>query len=192
MRHLLSLTLLAALLSTASAHAARPDVIVPGTRPISHTYTFVGLDAFPENRFLLGTDFGRVIDLEEGSSASWYKLASGRVYAVSADFVVPELERQNGPPELDGASRSLEHLSMESAVPDDHPASSRNTVYRITAVEDGVVRMELVRDVYLDAQGEVANSSGSGTVAVSRLLPFLGLGALLALVGIAFLRGKSS
>lgn len=178
MLNLLRLAFIAALFSTNSSVAAPRDILAPGTKGISHSYSFVGLDAFPEHRFLIAPqNFGGWQVLREGESVSWYKFSSVRVYAVSPDLEIPDQRSDPDLALLDGFPKSTMELKVESSLLEGSPADSRKTVYRVLSVDNAEVGLELVSDEYLDETGEAVNP-----FAIAALIPFLAGGGLILLI----------
>lgn len=178
MLNLLRLAFIAALFSTDSSVAAPLDILAPGTKGIRHSYSFVGLDAFPEHRFLIAPqNFGSWQVLQEDEPVSWYKLSSVRVYAVSPDLEIPDQRTDPDLALLDGFPKSSLVLEIESSLLEASPADSRKTVYRVVAVDDSGVELELVSDEYLNKNGEVVNP-----FALAALVPILAGGGLILLI----------
>ncbi|MDG2149824.1 MAG: hypothetical protein P8N09_09890 [Planctomycetota bacterium] len=182
MLRLVRLTLLATICLSSNSFATQPDVILQGTQPLNHSYSFVGLDAFPEHRFLIvPQNFGAWQAIEEGEPVSWYKFSDTRLYAVDLDFEVPPPETTPDLALLKGFPKSTIEMGIESALPLGSLADSRKTVYRVVALSEAEVELELVSDEYLNASGEIV--SPTPTSALVSYLPYLaGVGLILLIV----------
>jgi hypothetical protein len=176
------LALLATICLSSNSFATQPDVILQGTQPLNHSYSFVGLDAFPEHRFLIvPQNFGAWQAIEEGKPISWYKFSDTRLYAVDLDFEIPPPETAPDLALLKSFPKSTMKMGIESALPLGSLADSRKTVYRVVALSEAEVELELVSDEYLNASGEIV--SPTPTSALVSYLPYLaGVGLILLIV----------
>ena len=173
MRRLLAIPALALLCA-----AATPDVLLPGQKGIHHTYRLTGLERFPGYRFLSAP---KHLDgwqwIEEGKPFTWYKLHGARIYAVPQGTEVPA---EYSVDFLATLPCTAEELHVQSVVDEGSPCASRNTVCELRSVSPGGVEIAVVRDEYLDENGEPVGAGRSptpwlvGTACVAALL-LLGL-----------------
>ena len=187
----LHFAILATILSLGTATATPRDLIIPGTKGLGHTHSFVGMEAFPEHQFLIVPDVNSPWqNIAESGAYSWYKLASVRVYATPHDFVLPT-KRSQDRTLLAGFPKSSIELNVESSVPVASPADTRRTIYRIASVAGGLVELELLSDDYFDASGaRLSDTEASGAAPYIRAAA--GSGVILLVLLFLFLRRRQN
>jgi len=150
-----------AILTLACALPAQADILMPGTKSISHTFEIRGLDAAPRGTTLFAypTQFWGSTEVREGRPFTFYKFCSPRLYATAGP--IPTAPDGDLDPLLRDLPASELTFDRVSALPEWSATESIKTVYRFAGIEDGVIRLELVSQTHHDAQGEPVSPGGS-------------------------------
>lgn len=169
------------LLTLLCALPAQADILMPGTKGISHTFEIQGLEEAPEGTTLFAypTHFSGGCEVHEGSPFTFYKFCSPRLYAITGPL--PTTPDGDLEPLLEGLPASEQVFSIVSSVPEWSATESIHTVYNFAGIEDGVIRLQLTSETHRGADGQPL-ALGGGTIQRGALGGWLVLPAVGALI----------
>lgn len=154
------------LIATLALLAAAPgnaDVLVPGTKGITHTFEIRGLDQAPEGTrfFAYPTYFTGLTQVTNGKAFSFYKFCKPRIYATKGDL--PVIPDGSSMPDMESIAPGLPVSAMGfvkvSNLPEWSETDRIHTVCKFQGIEDGLVLLVLASEIHYDADGNVVSET---------------------------------